>query len=97
MYKDCTERELGTDNPIVFIGQCECVPLRTDADPDRIMEELDEKYWNDSGCDYYIYEGVTDEERKWLEEKLSDLINEFHQEIGLSPGGLKLLLWKNLI
>ena len=71
--------------PIIHIGECEYVPLRTDVDPDRIMEYLDEAYCDDTGCDYYIYEGVTDEERKWLEDKLSDLMNEFHNMIGLSP------------
>lgn len=49
------------------------------------MEELDEAYSDDSGCDYYVYEGITDEERKWLEDKLSDLMFEFHQKIGLNP------------
>ena len=69
----------------IRIGECEYIPLRTDVDPDRIMEELDELYCDETGCDYYIYEGVTDEERKWLEDKLSDLMNEFHNMIGLSP------------
>ena len=85
----CTEwneRSLSTNNPTIYIGECELVPLRTDVDPDRIMEELDEAYCDDSGCDTYIYEGVTDEERKWLEDKLSELMFEFHQKIGLNPG-----------
>ena len=69
---------------IIHIGECEWTPLRTDVDPDMIMEYLDEAYCDDTGCDYYIYEGVTDEERKWLEDKLSDLMNEFHNNIGLS-------------
>lgn len=69
---------------IIHIGECEYVPLRTDVDPDKIMEYLDEAYCDETGCDYYIYEGVTDEERKWLEDKLSDLMNEFHNMIGLS-------------
>lgn len=75
----------------IKIGQCEYVPLRTDTDPDRIMEELDEKYCDESGCDYYIYEGVTDEEKKWLEDKLSDLMNEFHKKIGLNPGWFRVV------
>ena len=78
--------QLNTDNPTIYVGECEIVPLRTDPDPDRIMEELDEAYCDDSGCDTYIYEGVTDEERKWLEGKLSELMFEFHQKIGLNPG-----------
>lgn len=82
---DSIKRSLSTDNPTVYIGQCELLPLRTDPDPYRIMEELDEAYCDDTGCDYYIYEDVTDEQRKWLEDKLSDLIKEFHEKIGLNP------------
>lgn len=82
---DLIKRSLSTDSPTIYIGQCEWVPLRTDPDPYRIMEELDEAYCDDTGCDYYIYEDVTDEQRKWLEDKLSDLIKEFHEKIGLNP------------
>lgn len=85
-----------TKNITIKIGQCEYVPLRTDADPDRIIGELDEKYCDDSGCDYYIYDGVTDEERKWLEDKLSDLMNEFHQKIGLNPGWFKVVTMEKI-
>ena len=67
----------------VSIGRCVYVPVRTDVDPDRVMEDLDELYCDETGCDYYIYEGVTDEQRKWLEDKLSDVMNEFHEMIGL--------------
>ena len=34
------EKSLSTDNPTIYIGECELVPLRTDVDPDRITEEL---------------------------------------------------------
>ena len=94
--KDWIKRELGTDNPIIFIGQCEDIPLRTDPDPDRIMEELDQAYCDDSGCDTYIYVGVTDEERKWLEDKLSELMFEFHQKIGLNPGWFKVVTMEEI-
>lgn len=85
------EKSLSTDNPIIYIGECELVPLRTDVDPDRIMEELDETYCDDSGCDTYIYDGVTDEDRKWLEDKLSELMFEFHQKIGLYSSWFKVV------
>lgn len=94
-YIDSIKR-LNHGCPIIHIGQCEYVPIRTDADPDRIMEELDEKYCDDSGCDYYIYDGVTDEERKWLEDKLSDLMNEFHQKIGLNLGWFKVVTMEKI-
>lgn len=77
------KRILCTDTPTIYLGKCEYIPLRTDLDPDRAMEYLDEAYCNDSGCDYYIYEGVTDEQRQWLEDKLSDVMVEFHKMIGL--------------
>lgn len=80
------EKYMSTDNPTIYVGECELIPLRTDPDPDRIMEELDEAYCDDSGCDTYIYEGVTDEQRKWLQDKLSELMNEFHKKISLNPG-----------
>lgn len=74
-----------THSTTIKIGECEYVPLRTDVDPDHVMEYLDQLYCDETRCDYYIYEGVTDEERKWLEDKLSELMNEFHNMIGLSP------------
>ena len=79
------KRILCTDTPTIYLGKCEYIPLRTDLDPDRAMEYLDEAYCDDSGCDYYIYEGVTDEQRQWLEDKLSDVMVEFHKMIGLKP------------
>ena len=52
---------------------------------------MDEKYCDDSGCDTYIYDGVTDEQRKWLEDKLSELMFEFHQRIKLNPEWFKVV------
>lgn len=83
--------ERSIHSTVIYVGECEDVPLRTDVDPDRIMEELDEKYSDDSGCDYYLYDGVTYEEREWLEDKLSKLINEFHKKIGLNTGWFKVI------
>lgn len=55
------------------------------------MEELDEAYHDDSDCDDYIYEGVTDEERKWLEDKLSELMTEFHDHAKINPGWFRVI------
>ena len=74
-----------TDEAVIFIGQCETVPLRTNLDADWELEYLDEMYCDDSGCNYYIYEGVSDEDKKWLEEKLSSVIEAFHERIGMKP------------
>ena len=84
--REWIEKSLSTDNPTVYIGKCELIPLRTDVDSDRILEELDEKYCDDSGCDTYI-----DEQRKWLEDKLSELMFEFHQRIKLNPEWFKVV------
>ena len=37
--REWIERSLSTDNPIIYIGKCELVRLRTDPDPNRIMEK----------------------------------------------------------
>lgn len=69
-----------------YVGEAEIIPLRTDVDSDRIMEELNELYHDESGCDTYIYDGVSDEDKKWLEEKLSELMHEFHERAKINPG-----------
>ena len=68
-----------------YVGECEIIPLRTDVDPDRIMEELDEMYHDESGCDDYIYDGVSDEDKKWLEDNLSKLMEEFNERAKIKP------------
>lgn len=69
----------------IKIGRCEYAPLPTRVDSERILCDLDETYCNETDCEYYIYEDVTDEQTKWLEDKLSDLMVEFHEKIGLKP------------
>ena len=76
---------LETDTPTIYLGRCEYVPLPTSVDSERILFDLDEEYCSETGCENYIYEGVTDEQTKWLENKLSDLMLEFHNMIGLKP------------
>ena len=68
-----------------YIGQCEVIPLRNDPDVDRILEELDESYSNDSGCDDYIYDSVTDKDKEWISDKLQDLMIEFHERVKIEP------------
>lgn len=76
---------LETDTPTIYLGRCEYVPLPTSVDSERILFDLDEEYCSETGCENYIYEGVTDEQTKWLEDKLSDVMVEFHKMIGLKP------------
>lgn len=73
----------------IVLGECEFVPLRTDVDPDMVMEYLYELYTDETGCEDYIYDDVSDEDRKWLEEQLSALMHKFHKRIGLQPNWFK--------
>lgn len=76
---------LETDTPTVYVGRCEYIPLPTDVDSERILWDLDEQYCDETGCEDYIYEGITNEQIQWLENKLSDVMEEFHKMIGLNP------------
>lgn len=38
------KKDLCTDTPMIYLGKCEYIPLRTDLDPDRCMEYCDEMY-----------------------------------------------------
>ena len=77
---------LNTDTPTIYLGRCEYVPLRTDVDVERVLEYLDEAYCEDTGCEDYIYEGVTDEQFEWLENKFSEVMEEFHKMAHINPG-----------
>lgn len=54
-------------------------------DVERVLEYLDEAYCEDTGCEDYIYESVTDEQFKWLEDKFSEVMYEFHKMAGINP------------
>ena len=72
-------------NPVIYLGKCRYVPLRTDVDAERILEYLSEAYCDDTGCEDYIYESVTDNQIEWLENKFSEVMGKFHEMIGLKP------------
>lgn len=74
------------DTSIIYIGKCEDIPLRTDVDVERVLEYLNEAYCEDTGCEDYIYEGVTDEQLEWLENRFSEVMEEFHKMVGINPG-----------
>lgn len=82
------KKNLYTYFHIVNIGKCKYVPLRTDVDVERVLEYLDEAYCADTGCEDYIYESVTDEQFKWLEDRFSEVMDEFHKMAGINPGWL---------
>lgn len=74
---------LATNTPTIYLGKCEYVPLPTNVNSERILMDLDESYCDETGCEEYIYEGVTEEQTKWLEDKLSELMLEFYARTGL--------------
>ena len=82
---------LSTDTPTIYLGRCEYVPLPTSIDSEKIFWDLDEQYCDETGCEDYIFEGVTDEQTEWLEDKLSDLMLEFYTRIGLKSS------WFNVV
>lgn len=82
---------LETDTPTIYVGRCEYIPLPTSVDSERILWDLDEQYRDGTDCEDYIYESVTDEQTKWLEDKLSDLMVEFHNMIGLKSCWFKVV------
>lgn len=82
---------------IFYIGECEIIPFRTDVDSDEILERLDELYSDESGCDDYIYEGVSDEDKKWLEDKLSELIVEFNKRIKIEPNWYRVFSEEHIV
>lgn len=76
------------DTSVIYLGKCEYVPLRTDVDVEKVLEELDEAYYEDTCCEAadYLYENVTDEQFQWLQNKFSEIMKEFHKKINLEPG-----------
>lgn len=82
-------KEYGFDE--FYVGKCEVVPLETNVDSENILHDLDERYCDESGCDYYIYDGVEEEHIKWLEDKMQEVIEEFHKRAGIEPN------WFNVV
>lgn len=75
----------------ILIGQTETILLRTDVDADHILEYLNELYTDESRGEDYIYESVSDEDKKWLEDELSSLMVKFHKRAGIKPIWYKII------
>lgn len=71
---------------IIHVGKCEYIPFPTSVDVERVLEDIDEQYYSETGYEDYIYDGVSNEDIEWLEDKMSALMCEFHQRIKLQPG-----------
>lgn len=76
---------------IIHVGKCEYVPVPTSVNVERIFEDIDEQYCSETGCENYIYDGVSDKDIEWLEDKMSELMCEFHQRIKLQPGWFRVV------
>ena len=82
-------KEYGFDE--FYVGKCEVVPLETSVDAENLLYDLDERYCDESGCDYYIYDGVEEEHIKWLEDKMQEVIEEFHKRANIKSN------WFNVV
>lgn len=76
---------------VMRIGRCEGIPLPECIGADEILELLEQQYADKAGewyYDEYLYEGVSKEDKEWLEEELSKVVRAFHEKAGVkSPWG----------
>jgi hypothetical protein len=72
---------------VISIGRCESVPLENSIDVDDLLERLNEQYGYNAGGEYDrdLYDGVTDEDKEWLEDELQKVINKFHERAKIVP------------
>lgn len=70
--------------PEIYVGKCVKIALPTYVDVDSIFERLNENYAEECfEYDDYLFDGVEREDSEWLEEKMSNLMQEFYKKIGL--------------
>lgn len=74
-----------------YVGRCELIPIDTTIDSEDIFWQLDERYGDESGCEDYLYENVSEEDSKWLEDKMQEVIEEFHKRAGIEAN------WFNVV
>lgn len=86
-----TKKAFHESTETILVSKCETAPLPTYVDSEDILNNLDEQYHNETGSEDYLYEGVTKEQTKWLEDKLSELMVEFHKKIGLKSSWYTIL------
>lgn len=72
------------DQEVMYVGQCEAVRLPTYVDADNILDQLDEHYGEECyEYDGYLFDGVTQENKEWLTDKLAQLMLEFYDKAGV--------------
>lgn len=64
----------------VVIVRCREFPLCNVIDAEYVLEYLDNQYRSWTGCDTYVYDGITQEEEEWLEAEISRVIDKFHEK-----------------
>ena len=80
-----TYKENNSEICKIFLGKCETIPLPSNILAEDILNNLDEQYYALTGYENenYIYENVNEKQEKWLEDKISEVIIEFHKMIGI--------------
>lgn len=69
----------------MYIGLCGYVQLPDCVDVEKILEELNEQYQEDTEGNYeeYLYLSITKEDFQWLEETLRQVIQQFHRRANI--------------
>lgn len=73
-----------------YVGEC-CDMIHFEPKVEDILWKLGERFHDDSGCDYYIYDGVGEGHIKWLENKLKEIFDEFHKRAGIDLSWCKVI------
>ena len=81
---EAAKEHLCDDQPIMYIGQCQTVPLPTYIDVDVVFEKLDEQYGEECfECGDFLFNDVKIKDYQWLEKRLAEVITEFYRKAGI--------------
>lgn len=69
----------------MHIGLCTYIQLPDYVDVEKILEELNEQYQENTKGNYeeYLYLSITKEDFRWLEETLRQVIQQFHRRANI--------------
>lgn len=70
---------------VMHIGLCTYIQLPDYVDVEKILEELNEQYQENTEGNYeeYLYLSITKEDFRWLEETLRQVIQQFHRRANI--------------
>lgn len=81
---NAAREHLCDDQPVMYVGQCKTVPLPTYVDVDFMFEQLNERHAEECfEYDDFLFDGISEEDRKWLEKRLEGLVAEFYKRTGI--------------